>query len=385
MLYRNLGKTGKKVSILGFGCMRLPILDNNPAKIDEPLATKMINYAVEAGVNYFDTAYPYHGTSFTEGGMSEVFLGNVIKDGGYRDEVYLATKSPSWLIQKKEDFNHYLDEQLKRMQTDKIDFYLLHGLNGDLCKYLTNLDVQEFLDTAIEDQKIGYAGFSFHGESKSFNEIVDSYNWSFAQIQYNYMDQDFQAGLAGLEYLASKNIGTIIMEPLKGGYLTNNIPPDVQSIWDSANIKRTPAEWGLRYLWNRKDVDLVLSGVSSMEQIQENIKIAEEGIVGSLTSDENDIIMKVKSVFEAKKYIECTACNYCMPCKNGVNIPQNMNLLNELYIYQNMPRTAGSYSFLNSVGASAEFCDECGECEDKCTQDLPIRKYLKELAKTFKD
>ena len=175
------------------------------------------------------------------------------------------------------------------------------------------------------------------------------------------------------------------MEPLKGGYLTNNIPPDVKRIWDSADIKRTPAEWGLRYLWNRKDVDLVLSGVSSMEQIQENIKIAEEGIVGSLTSDENDLIMKVKSEFEAKKYIECTACNYCMPCKNGVNIPQNMNLLNELYIYQNMPRTAGSYSFLNSVGASAEFCDECGECEDKCTQDLPIRKYLKELAETFKN
>ncbi len=288
MLYRNLGKTGVKVSILGFGCMRLPILDNNPSKIDEPMATRMIHQAIEDGVNYFDTGYPYHGTSFTEGGMSEVFLGNVIKDGGYRDDVYLATKSPSWLIQKKEDLNLYLDEQLKRMQTDKIDFYLMHGLNLDLCKHLTELDFQEFLDSALEDGKIGYAGFSFHGEGKTFNEIVDAYNWSFAQIQYNYMDQDFQAGEAGLKYLASKNIGTIIMEPLKGGYLTNNIPPDVQKILDTAEVKRTAAEWGLRYIWNRKDVDLVLGGMSTMEQVKENIEIADYGVAGSLTQDEND-------------------------------------------------------------------------------------------------
>jgi len=383
LLYRNLGKTGKRVSILGFGCMRLPILDGNPGRINEPLANNMLHLAVEQGVNYVDTAYPYHGTSFTSGGMSEVFLGNVLKEG-YRDQVYLATKLPSWLIQKKEDFNRYLDEQLKRLQTDRIDFYLLHGLNLDLWNNLTDLDVRGFLDSAIEDRRIGYAGFSFHDESKSFKEIVDGYHWSFSQIQYNYMDQAFQAGKAGLEYAASKGVGTVIMEPLKGGYLTNNIPPDIQALWDRARVKRSPAEWGLRFLWDQREVDLVLSGMSTMEQVKENLKIADYGIAGSLTDEERDLIFEVKEAFEARTYVACSDCNYCMPCKNGVNIPQNLNLLNELYIYQNMPRTAASYSFLSINESSAVSCTECGECEEKCTQDIPIREYLKEIAETFK-
>jgi uncharacterized protein len=382
LLFRNLGKTHKKVSILGFGCMRLPILDGCPNKINEPLATKMIQYAIDHGVNYVDTAYPYHGISFTEGGMSETFLGKTLKNG-YRDQVYIATKLPSWLIQKKEDMDRYLNEQLNRLQTDRIDFYLIHGLNQDLWNELSKLDACEFLDTAIDDGKIGYAGFSFHDKAESFNEIVDSYNWSFAQIQYNYMDQDFQAGKDGLDYLAEKGLGTVIMEPLKGGSLTSNIPNDVKAIWGRAVVKRTAAEWSLRYLWDHSEIDLVLSGMSTMEHVKENVKIAEEGIANSLTDFEKDLIEAVKEAYKERIHVGCSACNYCMPCKNGVNIPQNLNLLNEYYIYQNMPKTLGAYSFLSANEASASFCTECGECEEKCTQDIPIREFLRETVKTF--
>lgn len=382
MLYRNLGKTGQKVSILGFGCMRLPIIDGRPDRINEPLATEMLHHAIDHGVNYVDTAYPYHGSSAYGGGMSEIFVGNVLKDG-YRDQVYLSIKLPSWLIQKKEDMNNYLDEQLQRLQTDKIDFYLLHGLHQDFWQNLINLDVFEFLDSAIENGKIGYAGFSFHDEFEFFKEVVDSYNWSFSQIQDNYMDQDFQAGKAGLDYASSKNLGTVIMEPLRGGCLTNNIPPDIQAVWDSSLVKRTPAEWALRFLWDQPEVNVVLSGMSTMEQVKENIQIAAEGKVNTLTYDELNLFEEVKEIYKERIHVTCTGCNYCMPCKNGVDIPLNLNLLNDVYIYENLEKPSANYKFLTAKKMSASYCDDCGECEEKCTQNIPIRKYLKEAVSTF--
>ncbi|MCE7698427.1 MAG: aldo/keto reductase [Methanobacterium paludis] len=214
MLYRNLGKMGEKVSILGFGCMRLPTLDGNHDRIDEPLATEMLHHAIDRGVNYIDTAYPYHAASPTEGGMSEIFVGNALKNG-YREKVNLATKLPIWLVQSREDMDRYLNEQLQRLQTDHIDFYLLHGINQKFWESLKEFDVFEFLDSAIEDGRIKYAGFSFHDEFKVFREVVNSYNWSFCQIQYNCMDEEFQAGKAGLKYAYDKGLGTIIMEPLR--------------------------------------------------------------------------------------------------------------------------------------------------------------------------
>lgn len=382
MLYRNLGETGQKVSILGFGCMRLPIVNGKPDRINEPLATEMLHHAMDQGINYIDTAYPYHGSSAYGGGMSEIFVGNVLKDG-YRDQVYLSTKLPSWLIQKKEDMNNYLDEQLQRLQTDKIDFYLLHGLHQDFWENLINLDVFEFLDSALEDGRIGYAGFSFHDEFEFFKEVVDSYNWSFSQIQYNYMDQDFQAGKAGLEYASSKNHGTVIMEPLRGGCLTNNIPHEIQAIWDSALVKRTPAEWALRFLWDQPEVNVVLSGMSTMEHVKENLKIAADGHVNTLTDDELNLFKEVKEIYSKRVHAGCTGCNYCMPCKMGVDIPLNLNLLNDVYIYENLEKPSANYTFLSAKKMSASFCDECGECEEKCTQNIPIRKYLKEAAATF--
>ncbi len=362
--------------------MRLPILDGNPVNINELLATEMLHYAIDHGVNYVDTAYPYHGLSATQGGMSEIIVGNALKDG-YRDQVNLSTKLPSWLVEKKEDLNYYLNEQLKRLQTDRIDFYLLHGLGQNTWENLTNLGALEFLDSALEEGRIKYAGFSFHDEIKLFKEIVDSYDWSFAQIQYNYMDENFQAGKEGLEYIAAKNIGTVIMEPLRGGCLTNNIPPDIQAIWDKAPVKKSPAEWALRFLWDQPGIDVVLSGMSTMEQVIENIEIAENGQANSLTDEEKDLIQEVKETYTTRIHAGCTGCNYCLPCPNGVDIPLNLNLLNDVYIYQNMGKPAGNYSFLKAKKASASFCDDCGECEEKCTQKLPIRKYLKEAVETF--
>ncbi len=384
MLYRNLGKTGEKVSILGFGCMRLPIFEGDPTKINQPLATEMLHYALEHGVNYVDTAYPYHGLSASEGGMSELFVGEALKDG-YRDEVYLSTKLPSWNIQKKEDLNFYLDEQLKRLQTDRIDIYLLHGLGQNTWKTLTELDVFEFLDSALEDGRIGYAGFSFHDNFDLFREIVDSYDWSLAQIQYNYMDEEFQAGKAGLDYMASKNMGTVIMEPLRGGCLTSNIPPDIQAIWDKAGTKRSPAEWALLFLWDHPEIDLVLSGMNTMEDVLENIAIAEKGFPNSLLDDELNLIQEVKEAYREKTYVDCTNCGYCTPCPEGVDIPLNLSLLNEFYIYQNMGKSKSNYTFLKAKLGSATFCNQCGECEEKCTQNIPIRKYLEEARQTFED
>ena len=384
MLYRNFGKTGKKVSILGFGCMRLPILEGNPERINEPLATEMLHQAIDHGVNYVDTAYPYHGLDATQGGQSEILLGNALKDG-YRDEVYLSTKLPSWLINKKEDLDHYLNEQLRRLQTDRIDFYLLHGLGQRTWETLTSLDVFQFLDSAREDGRIGYAGFSFHDELKLFKEIVDSYPWSFSQIQYNYMDQDFQAGRVGLEYAASQGLGTVVMEPLRGGCLVRNIPSDIQAMWDSAPVKRTPAEWALRFLWDQSKVNVVLSGMSTLEDVKENLRIANDGQIHSLTETERDQIEKVRRTYKARTHVGCTACGYCMPCPEGVDIPLNLNLLNDVYLYQNLEKPSGNYKFLKAKGGSASFCTQCGECEEKCTQNIAIRKYLQETVETFEN
>jgi predicted aldo/keto reductase-like oxidoreductase len=375
LLYRNFGKTGKEVSILGFGCMRLPILNDKPEKINEPLATEMLHYAIDHGVNYIDTAYPYHK------GMSEIAVGNALKNG-YRDQVYLSTKLPSWLVQKKEDFDSFLDEQLKKLQTDRIDFYLLHGLHRNFWEKLLNLDVFEFLDSAVEDGRIGHVGFSFHDELEFFKEVVDSYKWDFSQIQYNYIDQEFQAERAGLNYAADK-MGTVIMEPLRGSCLTDNIPLDIQAIWDKSSVKRSLAEWALLFLWDQPEVNVVLSGMSKMEHVVDNINIAEKGHANVLTDDERNLIEEVRETYSARMHAGCTSCNYCMPCPQGVDIPLNLNLLNDTYIYKNMQKPSGNYSFLIAKGMSASFCNQCGACEEACTQNLQIREYLKEAVETF--
>ncbi|HOQ66642.1 MAG TPA: aldo/keto reductase [Methanosarcina thermophila] len=373
MLYRKIGKTGKSVSILGFGVMRLPILGDDDSKVDEEKAAQMIHYAIDNGINYIDTAYSYHG------GMSEFVVGKVLQDG-YREKVYLATKLPSWLVTCREDMDRYLDEQLGRLRTNYIDFYLLHALNRDYWSLLKKHGVFDFLDSALKDGRIKYTGFSFHDNIDLFKEIVDSYPWDMCQIQYNFMDEDFQAGKEGLMYAASKGLGVVVMEPLRGGYLASNVPQEVQEIWDNAETPRSPVEWGLRCLWDYPEISVVLSGMSDLAQIESNIKFAADGFPNSLTEEEKKLISKVKEIYRSKTRVNCTGCRYCMPCPSGVNIPENLKHLNNAEMFDKIEEEKLIYS---SLEGKASNCTECGECEIKCPQKTPVRELLKEVSKLF--
>ena len=378
MLYRKFGKTNEMVSILGFGCMRLPLLPGGDStKIDEELATKLIRYAIDKGVNYIDTAYPYHGTGMGSSGQSEPFVGKVLKDG-YREKVKIATKLPSWLIKTRADMDRILNEQLERLGTDTIDFYLVHALNSTLWKKVKGAGVTEFLDQAIRDGRIKYAGFSYHDKPENFNEIVDGYDWSFCQIQYNYMDEEFQAGTNGLKYAAQKGLGLTIMEPLRGGKLAANLPETVQTVFNHADPKKTPAEWALRWVWNHPEVSLLLSGMNSMEQVVENIKIAQNAEVNSLSDKEKDVIEHAKNIFKQRVKVNCTGCAYCMPCPAGVNIPGCFTFYNNYHMFGREE----TYRML-PPGQRASCCIECGECETHCPQSIAIREELKEVRAIF--
>ncbi len=373
--------TGQKLSILGFGCMRLPIIGGKAHVIDEAKAQAMVDYAIRNGVNYFDTAYVYHSEVPFHAGMSEVFLGQALKQE--RRNIHLATKLPSWFVESRADMDRFLDEQLERLQTDHIDFYLVHSLTGDLWKKLRPLGIIEFLEVALADGRIKHAGFSFHDEAPIFKQIVDAYDWSFCQIQYNFMDEDYQAGHAGLEYAASKGLGVIIMEPLRGGGLAARVPEEVQAVWAKARVKRTPAEWALRFVWNRPEVSVVLSGMSEPEQMKENVRIASQGLANSLTARELALIHEAKAIYKARTRVNCTSCGYCLPCPHGVNIPANFLQLNNLSIYRDRGAAEFFYFHILKEEQRASHCEECGQCEELCPQHIPIRDMLKEVVREF--
>ncbi len=381
MLYRKFGKTGETVSVLGFGCMRLPVIGSDPTNIDQELATKMIRRAIDAGVNYVDTAYPYHGTGFTQGGASELFVAKALKDR-YRERVKLATKLPSWLIQTRADMDRYLNEQLERLETDFIDFYLVHNLNKHVWPVLKQEGFAEFLEQALRDGRIKHAGFSFHDHLDLFKEIVDEYDWSFCQIQYNYLDEKFQAGKEGLEYAAQKGLGIVIMEPLRGGNIAN-LPQAARAILDRADVKRTPAAWGLRWVWNHPEVAVALSGMTAMNQVTENLAVAGEARANSLTPKELELIDAVKRLFQERIKVNCTACSYCMPCPAGVNIPTCFATYNDYWIFDESPEVKQRYGFLSKLGAPASGCVECGQCESHCPQGIAIRDELKRVRDLF--
>lgn len=372
MLYRKLGKTGENVSILGYGCMRLPVLDEKPENVDEKKATELLRYAIDHGVNYIDSAYSYHG------GMSEVFLGKALKDG-YREKVHLATKLSCKRVKTREDMDRFLDEQLEKLQTDCIDFYLLHAVKKSYWEKLKALGITEFLDSALAAGKIRYTGFSFHDEFDVFKEIIDDYPWDLCQIQFNYLDEDFQAGVEGLKYAAEKGLAVVIMEPLRGGNLASNIPKDARKVWDKAEIKRTPAEWAFRYLWNYPEISVVLSGMSEMEHLKENLRIAEEGHPNSLSAKEKNLISEVGDIYKSRIRVNCTGCKYCMPCPNGVNIPRNLSYLNDVFMLDDVANARFQYGVLLSPEEKAGNCVECGECEEVCPQNIKIREILKEV------
>jgi uncharacterized protein len=379
--YRKFGKTNEMVSVLGFGCMRLPILDNIPARIDEEKAIHLLRRAIDSGVNYVDTAYPYHGTGFTEGGASEPFVAKALKDG-YRKRVNIATKLPTWLIKTRTDMDRYLNEQLERLETDVIDFYLLHALKNNVWLQLKEAGYKDFLDQAIKEGKIRYAGFSFHDQLGLFKEIVDDYDWSFCQIQYNFLDEEYQAGSEGLKYAARKGLGVAIMEPLRGGNLVK-LPAEAQKVIAQADIKRTPAEWALQWVWNHPEVSVVLSGMNAMEQVAENVKAAQQAEANSLTAKEAAIVDAVKEIFKGKIKVNCTGCAYCMPCPAGINIPMCFATYNDHWVFDGSPQARQMYEIWAKMGAPASNCLECGKCESHCPQRIEIREELKQVKDLF--
>lgn len=371
MKYRKFGRLDWKASVLGFGAMRLPVVNKEQGNIDEPEAIKMIRYAIDHGVNYVDTAYGYHT------GKSEIVVGKALKDG-YREKVKLATKLPCWLVKESADFDRLLNEQLKKLQTSKVDFYLLHGLNKVEWPKVRNLGVREWAEGAVADGRIGYLGFSFHDGYDVFQEIIDSYDkWTFCQIQYNYMDEEFQAGTRGLEYAHKKGLAVVVMEPIRGGRLTK--PPEkISRIWSEAPVQRTPQEWALRWVWNHPEVTLALSGMSKMEHVIENIAVAEQSQPHNLSTDDMALIKRVRDVYFTLTPINCTACRYCAPCPNGVDIPRIFDLYNDAMMYNSPARSRMVYSNPRMLKTEhhADKCIKCEQCLEKCPQKLPIPELL---------
>jgi hypothetical protein len=376
MLYRRMKKTGDELSILGFGCMRLPQKNgkNENGRIDEERATKQIRYAIDHGVNYLDTAMPYHM------GGSEPFLGRALTDG-YRERVKLATKLPPWLVKIKQDMDDLLKVQLSKLKTDHIDYYLLHGLDGKSWGKIKDLGTLEFLDKAKADRRIINAGFSFHGDRDTFKEIINAYDWEFCQIQYNFLDEQNQAGTEGLKYAAEKGVGIVVMEPLRGGNLTRRIPRAVQEAWDQAEIKRTPAECALRWVWNHPEVTVVLSGMNEEKHIEENIRIAGEAYPDSFAQEELDLVARVRDTYRDLMKVGCTGCRYCMPCPSGVNIPACFEFYNNIHIFGE--KDAKMMYAWSLSGSYASQCKNCGKCEKACPQHLPIPELLKDVSGEF--
>jgi uncharacterized protein len=379
MQYRTMKKTGDRLSVLGFGCMRVP---QKRGRIDEARATRQIRFAIDQGVNYVDTAMLYHM------GANEPFVGRALADG-YREKVKLATKPLLSAIKSREDMGRVLNAQLGMLRTDYIDYYLFHGLNGQVWKRMRELGGRDFLDKAKADGRIRFAGFSFHGDIGAFKEIVDDYDWDACLIQYSYLDENNQAGTEGLEYAAAKGLGVVIMEPLRGGNLTGRIPPAVQAIWDEAEVKRSPAEWALRWVWNHPEVTVVLSGMNREDHIRENLRIADEAHPHSLSKRELELVNRVAETYRGLMKAGCTGCRYCMPCPSGVDIPSCFEIHNGAHIFGDKQVARVMYLLrqggLGDFGESslASRCVECGECEEKCPQGLPVSELLKDVAGDF--
>ncbi len=396
MKYRKMGSLEWEVSALGFGAMRLPI--DKQFKIIEDEAIKMIRYAIDNGVNYVDTAYPYHM------GESEVIVGKALKDG-YREKVHLVTKCPIWFVKKREDFDKYLNEQIERMQTNP-DIYLFHGLNMERLEKIKELNLIEKMEEAQAEGKFKYIGFSFHDGYEVFKEIIDYYNWDCCQIQHNYLDIDFQAGTKGLKYAGSKNIAVIIMEPIRGGKLA--IPehkldtkPEIKNVLDKSKVKRSMADWALQYLWNQPEVSVVLSGMSTMQQVIENVESANNSGINTLNEEELLTISELREAYKKMDIVPCTSCGYCMPCPNGVSIPGVFRILNEIaywgergrmriaFFYDRMVKTPEELEKKIATGDEAEgaasLCIQCGECLDKCPQQINIPETMEKANLIFRD
>ncbi|HWR60573.1 MAG TPA: aldo/keto reductase [Clostridia bacterium] len=375
MQYRKFGKQRFDVSILGFGCMRLPLLPGtngeapDPCKIDEAEAIRMIRYAIDNGVNYIDTAYPYHG------GNSEPVVGKALRDG-YRERVKLATKLPVWLLKTEEDFDRYLSEQLEKLQTDHIDVYLLHALGKERWNIVKELNVLSSLQKAIDSGKVRHAAFSFHEDIDFFRTILDSFDWGMCQIMYNYMED--RKWEEHMKYAHDKGIAIAIMEPLLGGKLANVPPQAVAKVWKESGIDRSPAAWAFKWLYNYPEITLALSGMSTMPQVTENLEIADSSKAGVLSAGELAAVDRAREVYNNLTRVKCTGCRYCVPCPSNVSIPEIFSCYNEAGAYNVQRASEESYKRMKETGKDASLCVECGRCEAACPQKLPIIKHLKE-------
>lgn len=356
--------------------MRLPMSGEGNHAIDEQEAIRCIRHAIDQGVNYIDTAYMYHG------GNSERVVGKALADG-YRKKVFLADKMPAWMAEGAGGVEALFKEQLKRLDTDVIDFYLVHNVTRGVWKRVQQLEILRFLEKQKKKGTIRYLGFSFHDQLPFFKEIVDAYPWDFCQIQLNFMDKDFQAGVEGLRYAGEQGLPVVIMEPLKGGKLVQEIPEGVQKIWDASAVKRSPLEWAMRYVTNFPEVLTVLSGMSSFEQTEENVKLFGNLKQNSLTEDDLERYQTVTAEYLKLQKAACTACRYCVPCPSKIFIPDAIDYYNQVHRYRIFDHIKRDYKTAIPEKNRPSNCTDCKECEDKCPQNLPVSGLMKEIADFF--
>jgi len=362
MNYRSIPFNGEKVSTLGFGCMRFPTFDGDAGKIDRPRAIEMIRHAIDNGVTYFDTAYVYHA------GKSEGLLGEALQDG-YREKVVIATKLPTMMVDRAEQMEQFFNEELERLGVDCIDIYLMHALNKERFAKMKKLGMFEFIDKLVAEGKIRHPAFSFHDDAETFREIIDSYPWHVCQVQMNLLDEDAQATMDGVRYAHSKGIGVVVMEPLRGGMLTKTVPEAIMNEYKAANPDRTPAEWAFRWLLDKPEFMTILSGMSTMEQLEENIKIFSDADAGCLSDSERATLKKVGDMYHDRVVVGCTGCEYCQPCPMGINIPMIFKEYDQAKMFDNWDHFIKRY---NSLDVKADACVRCEACVDACPQHFPV-------------
>ncbi|MBR0266619.1 MAG: aldo/keto reductase [Clostridia bacterium] len=368
MKYRTMGKLGIQASAFGLGCMRFNGPASGDSTIDEQKAISLIRKAIDGGVTYLDTAYVYLGKT------SEIVLGKALLDG-YSDRVTIATKMPAEAVKDRASMEALLAEELGKLQTDHIDFYLMHGINKEKWEYFKSIGAPEFFNDMKKEGKIRYKCFSFHGPYEEFEYILNDWDWDMVQIQYNFMDINNQAGTKGLELAGSKGIPVVIMEGLFGGRLAN-APDNVQALYDNFPVKRSAVEWAFRWLCNHPEVSVVLSGCNEAEQIEENLRIFDTVDSGIMSADELKLIDDVRAAYISRTKIGCTGCRYCMPCPNGVNIPGIFSVWNNVSLYNVDPKSDWQYGMIKNQDSGADKCIGCGACEAACPQHLNIIESL---------
>lgn len=382
MQYRTMPGSEEPLSVLGYGCMRLPtkVGGVSSSMIDKDRAVAQIRGAIDQGLNYIDTAWPYHL------GASESFLGSHVLTDGYREKVNIATKLPCYLVRDKAMMYEFFEKQLEKLQVECIDYYLLHTLDGGSWKKMLELGVKSFMDDIKASGRVRHMGFSFHGRKEDFMTICDAYDFDFAQVQYNILDEHYQAGIEGIDYAASKGMGVIVMEPLRGGSLVGRMPEDVKKIYEASPYKRSSAEWALRWVWNNPNVTLLLSGMNEEAHIEENIRVACEALPDAMNEEEQVTIHQVRDTYNQLLQIGCTGCAYCMPCPAGIDIPSTFKELNNYHLFGKMQAKIhhGLFSGARTFDGKPHWttdCIDCGKCEKACPQHLPIRATFPQVQK----